>query len=140
MEPAQGTTVLINPVSNVVTQTHSSPANSSQTNAGAVYLLSLNSKLSRKKMQYYLQKVAFIMTGKADILACPWGELRRHHIQAMMNILIEGNRSPATMNTYLSALKGVAQEACILEQISTEHYQHIKQIKGIRGDRSSYQR
>ncbi len=133
MESHQGSTSFLVPITQEVTHT---PTNQKkQTNAAVTYLLSLHSKLSRKKMGYYLQKVAQILTGQNNILYCSWGDLRRHHIQAIMNILIEGHRSPSTMNTYLSALKGVAHEAWMLEQMSMEHYQHIKQIKGVRGER-----
>ncbi|MFC6674014.1 tyrosine-type recombinase/integrase [Marinobacterium aestuariivivens] len=52
-------------------------------------------------------------------------------------MLQDADRAPATINTYLSALKGVALEAWTLKQIDTDAYQHIRQIKNVRGSRLS---
>ena len=56
---------------------------------------------------------------------------------AVISDLSSNGKSPATVNLYLSALKGVAKEAWRKKQISVEDYQHIKEIKRIRGTRST---
>ena len=105
-----------------------------KTNPALAYLLSLRSKLSREKMGYFLNNVAK-MTGYASIYQCNWALMRRHHVQAVLDLLISAGRAPDTINTYLAALKGVALEAWVLKQLDMESYQHIKQIKNLRGER-----
>lgn len=47
----------------------------------------------------------------------------------------DAGKAPATINTYLSALKGVALEARTMKQIDTDSFQHIKQVRSVRGSR-----
>ena len=108
--------------------------NTIEVNAASAYLLSLRSHLSRQKMGYFLNNVAR-MTGNQNILYCDWGTMRRHHIQGIIDLLIDAGRAPDTINTYLAGLKGVAFEAWTMSQIDMETYQHIKQIKNVRGQR-----
>lgn len=105
-----------------------------KTNAASAYLLSLRSKLSRKKMGYFLNNVAK-MTGNPNMFCCDWGAMRRHHVQGIIDLLIDAGRAPDTINTYLAGLKGVALEAWTMKQIDMESYHHIKQIKNVRGER-----
>ncbi len=74
------------------------------------YLLSLNSHRSRQTMASFLNIVA-VMLGAASPESCSWGSLRRHHVMAVTELLRDTGRATATVNTYLSALKGVAKEA-----------------------------
>lgn len=76
-------------------------------------------------MGYFLNNVAR-MTGNQNILYCDWGAMRRHHIQGIIDLLIDMGRAPDTINTYLAGLKGVAFEAWTMKQIDMETYQHIK--------------
>ena len=71
----------------------------------------------------------------ASIKHCQWGALRRHHIQAIIDMLSDADKAPATINTYLAALKGVALEAWAMKLMDTESYQHIRQVKSVRGSR-----
>lgn len=103
-------------------------------NPASAYLLSLRSKLSRQKMGYFLNNVAK-MTGHQNMFSCDWGTMRRHHVQGIIDLMIDAGRAPDTINTYLAGLKGVALEAWTLKQISMEDYHHIKQIKSVRGKR-----
>jgi site-specific recombinase XerD len=50
-------------------------------------------------------------------------------------MLSDSDRAPATINTYLAALKGVALEAWTMKQIDTDSFQHIKQVRSVRGSR-----
>ncbi|WP_370554238.1 tyrosine-type recombinase/integrase [Edwardsiella tarda] len=110
--------------------------NELQSNPAIAYLISLGSKRSRQTMGSFLNIVAR-MIGANNLKDCAWGSMRRHHVQAVMEILGNTERAPATINTYLSALKGVALEAWTMRQIDTDSFQHIKQVRSVRGSRLS---
>lgn len=74
-------------------------------NPARAYLLSLNSPRSRQTMASFLGIVAG-MLGAVSADACSWGSLRRHHVMAVTELLRDTGRATATVNTYLSALKG----------------------------------
>lgn len=101
-------------------------------NPAGAYLFSLNSSRSRQTMSSFLNIVARIL-GTESLVQCNWGALRRHHILAVIEMLRDAGRAVATVNTYLSALKGVASEAWMLKLMDVESYQHIKAIKQVRG-------
>lgn len=98
------------------------------------YLLSLNSPRSRQTMASFLEIVARIL-GSHSADDCTWGSLRRHHVMAVIELLCDTGRSTATVNTYLSALKGVAKEAWMLKLMDVESFQHIRAISNLRGNR-----
>lgn len=98
------------------------------------YLLSLNSPRSRQTMASFLGIVAG-MLGAASADTCSWGSLRRHHVMAITELLRDTGRATATVNTYLSALKGVAKEAWMLKLMDVESFQHIRAVRNLRGSR-----
>lgn len=77
------------------------------------------------------------MLGAANAETCPWGSLRRHHIMAVAELLRDTGRATATINTYLSALKGVAKEAWMLKLMDVESFQHILAVRNFRGSNFS---
>lgn len=101
-------------------------------NPAQAYLLSLNSMRSRQTMSSFLNIVARLL-GAASLADCSWGTLRRHHVLALIQMLRDADRAVATVNTYLSALKGVASEAWMLKLMDVESYQHIRAMRQIRG-------
>lgn len=105
-----------------------------QDNPAVAYLISLGSKRSRQTMGSFLSIVAR-MIGYQNLRDCAWESMRRHHVQAVIHMLSDSDRAPATINTYLAALKGVALEAWTMKQIDTDSYQHIKQVRSVRGSR-----
>lgn len=105
-----------------------------ESNPAVAYLLSLGSKRSRLTMGSFLGSVASLLK-YPDIFQCPWSALRRFHVQAVVEMLQDAGKAPATINTYLSALKGVAMEAWTLKLIDTDTHQHIKHIRSVRGAR-----
>ena len=107
---------------------------SAQDNPAVAYLISLGSKRSRQTMGSFLNIVAR-MIGFQNLRDCAWESIRRHHVQAVIQMLSDSDRAPATINTYLAALKGVALEAWTMKQIDTDSYQHIKQVRSVRGSR-----
>lgn len=98
------------------------------------YLLSLNSIRSRQTMASFLSIVAG-MLGAASLDTCSWGSLRRHHIMAITEMLRDTGRATATVNTYLSAMKGVAKEAWMLRLMDVDSFQHIRSVQNLRGSR-----
>lgn len=104
-------------------------------NAALSYLMSLRSKNSRQKMQYYLRIIANILNSNDDILLCPWHKLTSSHVRAVIDHLLNAGKSPNTVNCYLSLMKGVARFAWILGQMHINAYSHIKDIKCHKGSR-----
>lgn len=98
------------------------------------YLLSLNSPRSRQTMSSFLSIVS-AMLGSSSMDTCSWGSLRRHHVMAVTELLRDTGRATATVNTYLSALKGVAKEAWMLKLMDVESFQHIRSVRNLRGSR-----
>src|SRR5690606_17998537 len=98
------------------------------------YLLSLNSPRSRQTMASFLSIIAGLV-GATSVDACSWGSLRRHHVMAVTELLRGTGRATATVNTYLSALKGVAKEAWMLKLMDVESFQHIRAVRNLRGSR-----
>ncbi|MDK4743813.1 tyrosine-type recombinase/integrase (plasmid) [Leclercia adecarboxylata] len=103
-------------------------------NPARAYLLSLNSPRSRQTMASFLGIVAG-MLGAVSADTCSWGSLRRHHVMAVTELLRDTGRATATVNTYLSALKGVAKEAWMLRLMDVESFQHIRAVRNLRGSR-----
>ena len=85
-------------------------------------------------MKSLLNRVAF-MIAKSNIQGFDWASMRRHHVQGILSLLSSAELAPATINTYLAALKGVALEAWALKMIDSETFQQIKQVKAVRGSR-----
>lgn len=103
-------------------------------NPARAYLLSLNSPRSRQTMASFLGIVAG-MLGAGSLDTCSWGSLRRHHVMGITELLRDTGRATATVNTYLSALKGVAKEAWMLKLMDVESFQHIRAVRNLRGSR-----
>lgn len=103
-------------------------------NPAVIYLVSLGSKSSRATMSSFLNIIAK-MIGFNSLHDCNWASIKRHHVQMIIEMLKNSNKSPATINTYLSALKGVALEAWSLQQIDSDTLQRIKAVKSVKGSR-----
>lgn len=107
-----------------------------QQTASEVYLLSLQSKQSRVTMTSMLNVIAYKLAQKKTHQAMDWSILHYEITLILLAELSDEGKSPATINVYLSALKGVAKEAWRKKLISVETYQHIKEVKRIKGTRS----
>lgn len=103
-------------------------------NPAVAYLLSLPSPSSKTTMKSFLNCVAR-MIGHPDMKSFPWQTLQRYHVQAIITMLTDSGKSPATVNTYLAAIKGVALEAWSMKLIDSDSYQQIKAVKSVRGSR-----
>jgi integrase len=104
--------------------------------ASDIYLLSLQSKQSRVTMASLLNVTAMMLEKKKKHQDVDWSKLHYEKILMLLSELSDQGKSPATINVYLSALKGVAKEAWRKKLIDVESYQHIKEIKRIKGSRS----
>jgi integrase len=98
------------------------------TNPALVYLASLQ-PTGRRSMQSTLAKVAEL-AGGFTIDSMPWSMLQYEHVVAIRTKLSE-LYSPATVNKYLCALRGVMRAAWQLGQLSGETYQKMASVKGI---------
>ena len=87
-------------------------------------------------MASLLNVMAFKLQKKKTHQEVDWSKLHYEQILILMSELSESGKSPATINVYLSALKGVAKEAWRKKNIDVESYQHIKEIRRIKGTRS----
>lgn len=110
------------------------PGDTLPLNPAQAYLIGLASAASRRTMRSCLTILAG-MLGAGTLQHCAWGSLRRHHIQGLLELLQIGGRAPATVNTYLSALKGTAREAWMMKQMDTDSYQQILALRAVRGSR-----
>lgn len=99
-----------------------------------VYLKRLNSERSRITMGGGLKVIANLLGFGDDIRLFPWHELRYQHTAAIRAMLAD-KYSAATANLYLSALRGVLQEAWRLGYVSAEEYQRAKDVKSVRGSK-----
>ena len=69
-----------------------------------VYVASLGSEASRRTMRQALEVIAqFVSSGRQDVLALPWHELRFQHTQAIRTALIDRGYSPANGDMALNA-------------------------------------
>ena len=106
-------------------------------NPAAVYLKSLRPS-GQRSMHGCLAKMADIFTNGqiTNPLYFPWHLLKYQHAQAMKTSLLDlpEIKSPATVNKYLAAIKGVAREAWNLGIMATDDYIRIKSIKPVIGE------
>lgn len=100
----------------------------------AVYLMKLNSKKSRRTMQCNLSLAVKSLKESNDVLTFNWGLLTEPLVR-MMLARVAKDHSPATVNTVLSALKGVAKVLWRQKILSNELYAEIADIKSYRGTR-----
>lgn len=112
----------------------------SKSNPAKRYLGSLESQQSRSSLGSLLNVVANYFVPGKTYKTLDWSMLDSEHIYNFRDWLNQHNKSPSTINTYLSALKGVAREAWSLKLISVETYLAIKEIKRSKGTRTSSSR
>ncbi|WP_448211568.1 tyrosine-type recombinase/integrase [Colwellia sp. MEBiC06753] len=105
--------------------------------ASEIYLLSLQSQQSRVTMNSLLNVIAKRFQNKKTHQQVDWSQLNYQRILMLLSDLSSEGKSPATINIYLSALKGVGKEAWRCKLISVEDYQHIKEIKRVKGSRTT---
>lgn len=99
------------------------------------YLLSLRSARSRRTMGCALDQVAKVL-GRDGHLNIEWQKLDSSHIESIIFRLVnEADLSPATINVYLSAIKGTFKAAWKAKLINIDDYERVKSIESIKGKR-----
>lgn len=101
-------------------------------NPAAVYLAGLSGDGQRTQKQA-LEKIALILTGSPDVLACNWAALRYQHTQ-VIRAKLAGQYAPRTANRILSALRRVLEEAWRLGLMNAEEYHRARDIKNVIGE------
>lgn len=104
-------------------------------NAAKIYLATLGSKTSVSTVRAKLNCFAKFF-GYADFETCDWHMMRydnvMHFVEHLKSLSAEHRMQTVTINAYLCALKGVAQSAWNLGQISDHDLMRIKSIKQLR--------
>lgn len=95
-----------------------------------VYLAGLSAG-GRRAMSQRLGAVARIL-GYRDARSVEWQRLRSDHVAAIRESLRDGGLAPVTVNSYLTALRGVARAAWDLGLIAGDDYIRISGVKGLR--------
>lgn len=103
-------------------------------NPAIAYITRLSSLGSKRTVMSSLTIVAK-MLGFTGIDTCPWQELKRPHVLQIIFKLSEKSLSPATQNSYLSSIKGVCEEAWMLDLMNADDYQKIYKIPSVKGSR-----
>lgn len=103
------------------------------------YCHSLNSINSKKSMSYFIK--SFVQT-VVDTTKCfnKWELLTDTVINIAVDRMIEQQQSPATINTKLCAIKGVAKRLWVQERITPKTFQLISEVKNVKGSRISHGR
>lgn len=108
--------------------------NSRSQNPAISYLQSLPSRKSRRTVASCLNSSVKYFGG-TDLEMWSWHELSNVHLRFIIDKLSELGRAPRTINLYLAALKGVANEAFALKQISSDTLALIKMVRSVKGHR-----
>lgn len=96
------------------------------------YIFSLTSKNSQKTMLSYL-KLA-VTTLDSDLNSFDWSRLKENLVIGLRTRLAQ-DHSPATVNTVLAAIKGVARRLWVNNILSTRDYELLLRVKSVRGSR-----
>jgi len=94
-----------------------------------MYLANLPSRSSRRTMRSKLATVQRLLEKRIEAHDLIFFAL------AARASLQDAGAAPKTINVTLSALKGVARAAWLLEQISAEQLERVKDIRSVRGSR-----
>jgi len=98
-----------------------------------VYLAGL-SATGRRSMAQKLRMVAPVL-GDPDPRNVPWDKLKFEFLIAIRTWLVDNERSPATINATLAALRGTAKAAWSLGLLSSDDYSRVAAVKGLRASR-----
>lgn len=104
------------------------------TKAVVAYMAQLASQRARDVQRQALDRIADIISGGrvCDCLVFPWHFIRYEHAQAVRAKLIECYK-PATVNRFLSALRGVLRAAWRVGLMSADDYQRAADLKSVQG-------
>jgi integrase/recombinase XerD len=95
------------------------------------YLLSLDSKESRKTMGSYLNKVA-AMFGVEDHVNFAWESITADLVFHIKNTLVDDGLASSTINTLLCAVRKTAEFAFVNKLMSHDEYERIRLVKNVK--------
>ena len=104
-------------------------------NPALVFLAGKGSENSKRTLRRGLEVILqAVMPGTVpDIRRFPWHKLRYSHTAAIRAQLMD-TYSPASVNVYLAALRGVLKECWRLGYVSAENYRRAVDIPNMRGE------
>jgi integrase len=100
----------------------------------ALYVVSL-APSARRGAHTCLRRAARLM-GARSTDEVRWEQMRFAHVEMLKERMRAKGLSPLTVNVTLSTLRGVAREAWRLKLMPTEDYLRLKDVRGVRGERS----
>lgn len=103
-------------------------------NPARVYLAALSNGSHRTMLGALNLSAAVLTAGQCDHTTLPWWQLRKAHTNALRAWLSQ-NRSAATGNKTLSAVRGTLRAAWDMELIDTDAYMKAISIRAIPGSR-----
>ena len=104
-------------------------------NAADYAIHSVSSKHSRRTYESRLRAVAHLL-GYEDLRKVPWENLRYEHVLQIREYLqTVANKSYASVNATLSAIRAVAEACFNLERMTADDFGRIRNVKMIRGSR-----
>lgn len=111
-------------------------------NPATLYIMGLESELSRVTMISHLRQIVRLVTGSdekspVDVFKFPWSKLDRLAFQSIIAMMNQRGYSPESIKTYMAAIRGIMAEALELKLIDAEHLQSIRKVKRPRGSRVS---
>ncbi len=108
---------------------------SKHANAADYAIHSVSSKHSRRTYESRLRAVAHLL-GYEDLRKVPWENLRYEHVLQIREYLqTVGQKSYASVNATLSAIRAVAEACFNLERMTADDFGRIRNVKMIRGSR-----
>ncbi len=98
-----------------------------------VYLARLGSPASRRSAVTALRVISKIITGSPNrVEHIPWAALRYEHTRAIRAVPADTYHQPATVNLYLSVLRGVLKEARRLGLMDAETYHRAVDLQNVK--------
>jgi len=102
------------------------------------YIDSLSSQKSKDAMRSLLNNIVSFYGSEGSHEEFDWSTISYIQVNDLKNYLQHTKkRTPNTINTYLSAIRGVAKEAWKSRAITLDHYLRIKEVGNVSGDRES---
>lgn len=99
-------------------------------NPAAAYVASLTTEAGRRNMKSALKQIAGLQGAAPD--SFPWHALKAEHVAAIRAQLLVKGYKPATVNTMLAALRGVAKSAWRMGYLSAEELAKVQDIGNVR--------
>jgi site-specific recombinase XerD len=98
------------------------------------YLITLESKSSRKTMAGHLNSIARIF-GVQDYWQFTWEKITSTSVYYIRERLVDKNLAPATINTMLCAIRQTCKQAFLMGLMSVDEYQRVVLVPNLKASR-----